>query len=83
MFRLQDLRSFAAFAALYFLAGGNHGGKGCTVLGFQMTMMASSPPMLGIGAVFFRPQGLKVDPASTGTDDSLVEAGKFFTEAFW
>lgn len=43
---------------------------------------AGSPPVLGIGALLFRPQGMKVAPAQ-GNDDMIVETGEFFTDAFW
>jgi|ERR1712071_726544 len=39
-------------------------------------------PVMGIGAVLFRPKGLTVKP-SMGEDKLLVEAGTFFTKAFW
>jgi len=39
-------------------------------------------PILGLGALFFRPKGMSITP-SLGNEDDLVEAGKFFTDAFW
>ena len=42
----------------------------------------SSPPLLGIGAVFFRPKGMQTRP-SRGDETVLVEAAHFFTDAFW
>lgn len=39
-------------------------------------------PIFGIGAVLFRPKGMEINP-SMGDNENLVEAGRFFTEAFW
>lgn len=44
-------------------------------------LSVSAPPM-GIGALFFKPKGMSIKP-SLGEEDDLVEAGKFFTDAFW
>lgn len=43
---------------------------------------AFSPPSLGLGAVFFRPAGMKTVPAQ-GNAASLKQAADFFTDAFW
>lgn len=40
------------------------------------------PPVLGLGALFFRPRGMVIKP-SLGDEDALIEAGEFFTDAFW
>jgi hypothetical protein len=45
-------------------------------------IQAFSPPAMGIGAILFRPKNLIVSP-NEGDDKELVEAGKFFTNAFW
>jgi len=46
------------------------------------TVKLLSPPIFGISAVFFKPKNLIVAP-SLGQDDKLIEAGKFFADAFW
>lgn len=43
---------------------------------------AFSPPSLGLGALFFRPQGMRTKP-SRGDDATLRQAATFFTDAFW
>jgi RimJ/RimL family protein N-acetyltransferase len=43
---------------------------------------AFSAPTMGLGAVLFKPAGMKTEP-SRGTDDVLIEASDFFTDAFW
>ena len=43
---------------------------------------ALNAPLLGIGAILFRPRNLKIIK-SEGAEDRLVEAGKFFVDAFW
>lgn len=40
------------------------------------------PPIFGIGALLFKPRGMTIRP-SYGEDSDLVEAGEFFTDAFW
>lgn len=54
------------------------------------TVMAFSPapPVLGIGAILFKPRNIKIIKSSdiTGGDEinnSLTDAGKFFVDAFW
>lgn len=44
------------------------------------TTVAFAPP-LGIGAVLFKPRVNIVK--SSGDEDKLVGAGKFFVDAFW
>ncbi|KAL7465023.1 hypothetical protein ACHAXS_005351 [Conticribra weissflogii] len=39
-------------------------------------------PLLGIGAILFRPRNIKI-VKSGGDEDRLTEAGKFFVDAFW
>ena len=41
-----------------------------------------SPPVLGLGAILFRPQGTTFRP-SLGDRGDLTKAGEFFTDAFW
>ena len=54
----------------------------CSLICQQTQALVTTPPIMGIGAVLFRPKGMTVKP-SLGDDSSLVEAGKFFTVAFW
>ena len=41
-----------------------------------------SPPVLGLGAILFRPKGTTFRP-SLGDRNELLKAGEFFTDAFW
>lgn len=43
---------------------------------------SATPPVMGLGAVFFRPKGTRVRP-SLGDKNDLSNAGIFFTDAFW
>ena len=45
--------------------------------------LAVGPPILGIGAVLFRPRNVKFVKSSEKDGDALDEAGKFFVDAFW
>eukprot|EP00571_Detonula_confervacea_P005367 CAMPEP_0172313276 /NCGR_PEP_ID=MMETSP1058-20130122/19903_1 /TAXON_ID=83371 /ORGANISM="Detonula confervacea, Strain CCMP 353" /LENGTH=323 /DNA_ID=CAMNT_0013026905 /DNA_START=46 /DNA_END=1017 /DNA_ORIENTATION=+ len=45
-------------------------------------LILATPPILGIGAVLFRPRNTKI-LKSDGDGDALVKAGKFFVDAFW
>lgn len=45
-------------------------------------IQAFSTPVLGLGAILFRPKNMVVLP-NQGDDGELVEAAKFFTDAFW
>ena len=50
-------------------------------LSTQTQTAAAFAPPLGIGAVLFKPRVNIVK--SDGDDDRLVDAGKFFVDAFW
>ncbi len=39
-------------------------------------------PLLGIGAILFRPRNIKI-VKSGGDEDRLTEAGKYIVDAFW
>lgn len=41
-----------------------------------------STPIMGLGAILFRPKNLVVNP-NLGEDNELVDAAKCFTDAFW
>mmetsp|Transcript_26291 Transcript_26291/g.38849 ORF Transcript_26291/g.38849 Transcript_26291/m.38849 type:complete len:245 (+) Transcript_26291:141-875(+) len=45
-------------------------------------VVAFSPPSLGLGALIFRPAGMKTRPALMD-DATLRQAADFFTDAFW
>lgn len=49
---------------------------------FASPPLLIAPPILGIGAVLFRPRNTKI-LKSDGDGDRLVQAGKFFVDAFW
>jgi len=40
------------------------------------------PPTFGLGAILFRPKNLVIRP-NLGQDEELIDAAKFFTDAFW
>ena len=44
---------------------------------------AYAPPITGIGALLFKPQNTKLLKSSDLEESKLVEAGKFFVDAFW
>ena len=50
-------------------------------LSVPMARTAAFAPPLGIGAVLFRPKVKVVK--SNGEEDRLVDAGRFFVDAFW
>ena len=41
-----------------------------------------SPAPLGLGALFFKPAGIKTRPC-LGQEVDIVKAADFFTDAFW
>ena len=46
---------------------------------------APTPPILGIGALLFRPRNIKFIKSSESSDyiNDIDMAGKFFVDAFW
>jgi hypothetical protein len=55
------------------------------VAAFSPPSLLASPPILGIGAILFKPNVKIVKSGDAGGegDDALTKAGKFFVEAFW
>ena len=69
-------RSFILILTIFFF---------CIALrdGMSVLALAVGPPILGIGAVLFRPRNVKFVKSSEKDGDALDEAGKFFVDAFW
>jgi len=53
------------------------------VLCNQLSIINSFPSIFGIGSVLFRPRSLSIHKISNENEESLVQAAKFFTDAFW
>lgn len=68
-------RSFILIFTIYF----------CIALRNDISVLALAigPPILGIGAVLFRPRNVKFVKSSEKDGEALDEAGKFFVDAFW
>ena len=72
-----------SYLTLLFILAIFPGRNGSQVAPVVSAFTASPPvPLLGLGAVLFRPRNVKIIK-SNGDEDRLVEAGKFFVEAFW
>jgi len=54
----------------------------CNICTSYVDGYSITAPVLGLGAIFSRPQGTKVRP-SLGDRNDLSSAGVFFTDAFW
>ena len=70
------MRSFILFTIFFCIALRND---------YDTSVLALSvgPPILGIGAVLFKPRNVKFVKSSEKDGDVLDEAGKFFVDAFW
>ena len=68
-------RSFILILTIFFF---------CIALRNDISVLALAvgPPILGIGAVLFRPRNVKFVKSSEKDGDALDEAGKFFVDAF-
>ena len=69
-------RSFILILTIFFF---------CIALRNDISVLALAvgPPILGIGAVLFRPRNVKFVKSSEKDGEVLDEAGKFFVDAFW
>jgi len=45
---------------------------------------AGGPPILGLGAILFKPRNVKFIKSTQQNDEAILNnAGKFFVDAFW